>query len=115
MAFSTSWAVLDPTGHREVGLDAAVQDRHPVKAQQQLIRAAERQARHDRETVEVEVWLVEPIEQQERPRPGLVVSRAASAMARPGSSDHTFHSVRRPRESRSAGIVTPRPSPNLEG
>ncbi len=72
IAFTTSVAGVHAAGERQVGLDAAVQHRHPVQPQQQLVRVAQDQVGHHFQRFQVEIRLVEAVEQHQRVGAGLV-------------------------------------------
>ncbi len=64
--------IVHAAGDGDVGLDLVIEDRDPVQAQAQLVRAAEDQVRHDLQLLEVEVGLIEAVEDHEAVGAGFV-------------------------------------------
>ncbi len=62
---------MHAAGQRQVGRDAPVQDRDPAQRQPQIVRAAERQAGHHLQRLQIEVGLIEAVEQHQPVGAGL--------------------------------------------
>ena len=77
MAFRTSCGGVHAPGDGEIGPDVTVEDGDPVQPHQQLVRARQREVRHDLEVLQIEVRQVEAVEQHQR-----VGARPVEARAR---------------------------------
>ncbi len=71
MALSTSRAVWTPPVAARSADDPAVEDRDPAQRQAQVVRVAQRQARHNLQHLQVQVRLVEAVEQHQAVGAGL--------------------------------------------
>jgi len=70
--FQDVFRTVHTAGDREVGPNPTVENGDPVQPQQQFLRTAQRQARHDFERFNVEIRLVEAIKEDQPVRAGRV-------------------------------------------